>query len=135
ARLDATNHFIDGESERAIRVEVAEGVAIRGKLKIASAYGAETRYVDVEVVEPEEEEESVTVDESLAQPQTTTEPEDSELSTLVESPETVVLALGAVAIFVAAVAAVVINRTVVTLGALAVLAAVLAAMYVLVSES
>jgi hypothetical protein len=137
ADLDAANHFVDGESRRMVRVSVDAPEAVSGKLKVASAYGAETRWVDVNVVEPEEEEQTVEVDESLAEPRPRDPSEDdgSDLGVgaVVASPEAVVLALGVAAVFVAGVAVLVVDSTVVLLGALVVLVAVLAAMYVLVS--
>ena len=137
ADLDAANHFVDGESRRMVRVSVDAPEAVSGKLKVASAYGAETRWVDVNVVEPEEEEQTVEVDESLAEPRPRGPSEDDGsvlgVGAVVASPEAVVLALGVAAVFVAGVAALVVDSTVVLLGALVVLVAVLAAMYVLVS--
>jgi hypothetical protein len=138
ATIDATNHFVDGQSERAVRVHVDGDDPVRGKLKVASAYGAQTRYVDVDVVEPEETEETVTVDESLSKPQPKTVPAesgDSLTDALVDNPEVLVLGLGGVALVVAIVAALVLEEIVVVLGTLAVLAGVLVAMYVLVGDS
>jgi hypothetical protein len=136
ATLEATNHFVDGQSERPVRVHVNGDGPVRGKIKVASAYGAQTRYVDVDVVEAEEPEETVTVDESLSQPQPTrrpTDPDDSLTATLAENPEVLVLALGGLALVAALIAALVLQNTLVVLGALAVLAGVLVALYVLVS--
>jgi hypothetical protein len=138
ASLDASNHFIDGETQRAAHVSVNGSGPVTGKLKIASAYGAQTRYVDVRITEPEETESTVEVDESLSKPQPTTTDIGSsgESGTgLLDSPELVVLVLGALALLVAVVAAVVIDQMVVLLGALVVLAGVLAALFVLRSDS
>jgi len=137
ATIDAGNHFVDGESERVVRVHVNGSAPVRGKLKVASAYGAETRYVDVTLVEPEDDgDDTVEIDESLSRPSSTeAEPGGGPLSALVESPEVVVLALGAVALTVAAVAALVFDDGVVLLGSLAVVGAVLVAMYILVTSS
>ncbi|MFB6150593.1 MAG: hypothetical protein ABEJ40_02180 [Haloarculaceae archaeon] len=136
ATIDAANHFVDGESERAVRVRVDGDAPVRGRLKVVSAHGAQTRYVDVTVVESEEEEESVEVDESLAQPrsQPATE-EPSALVRVAENPELLVLGLGVVALAVAAVASLVMDNVFVLAGALAVLVGVLVAMYFLVAGS
>lgn len=135
ASLDASNHFIDGHAERAVRVHVDGEGAVHGKLKIVSAYGAQTRYVDVTVTEPEEASGSVEVDESLAEPQPDPQPaESASVVPPVENPELAVMGLGALALVVAAVAALVVESSIVVLGALVVLAGVLGALYVLVVE-
>lgn len=137
AAIDAANHFVDGESRRAVRVTVNGATAVDGKLKVASAYGAQTRYVDVHVIEPEEDEQTVEVDESLSRPQPRDRPAQdqsgSALAALAENPELVVLVLGVLAVGVAAAAALVVDSTLVLAGALVVLLGVLVAMYVLVS--
>jgi len=67
ARLDAGNHYVAGDSNREVRVHVSpSGEPVRGKLKVVTAYGAETRYVDVSV-EPERKG-SVDVDPELSRP-------------------------------------------------------------------
>jgi len=136
ATVDAANHYIDGESERAVRVAVDGDVPARGRLKVVSAYGAETRYVDLSITEPEEEDEPVEVDESLAEPATLDpEPQQSApLAPVAENPEIVAFALGVLALVVALAAALLIQNVVVLVGALVVLAAVLVAMYLLVRE-
>ncbi|MEF8789955.1 MAG: hypothetical protein V5A61_07500 [Haloarculaceae archaeon] len=68
ARLDAGNHYVAGDSSREVRVHVSPGgEPVRGKLKVVTAYGAETRYVDVSV-EPGRTG-SVAVDPELSKPQ------------------------------------------------------------------
>ena len=69
AALEAPNHHVDRESERAVRVTVHSHGSTFGKLKVVTSYGATTRYVDVDLVEPTETDEPVQVDESLSQPQ------------------------------------------------------------------
>ncbi len=132
ARIDASNHYVEGDSERVVRVEVDDaalgGEPIRGKIKVASAYGAETRWVDVTLDEPAQEDDSVRVDESLSTPAPTAP--DDEPSALAR-PEVPVLALGALALFVALVAAVVLGDTLVLVGSLIVLAGVLVALFFL----
>jgi hypothetical protein len=132
ARIDASNHHVQGGAERVVRVEVDESALgsepIRGKIKVASAYGAETRWVDVTLDEPDVTDESVRVDESLSKPKPT-EPAD-EPSALAR-PEMSVLALGAVALLAALLAAVVLEDMLVLVGSLIVLAGVLVALYFL----
>lgn len=133
ATVGAGNHYVEGESERNVRVDVdterLDGEQWLGKLKIVSAYGAETRWVDVAVSEPEPENESVLVDESLAQPQP--EPEEK---TVFDRPELPVLVLGGIALLVAVVTALVLEETVVLLGSLVVLGGVLVALFFLLSD-
>lgn len=67
ARLDAGNHYVAGDSNREVRVYVSPGgEPVRGKLKVVTAYGAETRFVDVSV-EPGRKG-SVAVDPELSKP-------------------------------------------------------------------
>lgn len=132
ASIDASNHYVEGEMARVVRVTVDESALtaepIRGKLKVAAAYGAETRWVDVELAESEEEDDEVTVDESLAKPSPT---EVESEPSLLGRPEVPVVALGAVALAVALIAALVLSETVVLVGALVVLAGVVVALYFL----
>jgi hypothetical protein len=132
ADIEAANHFIDGETQRAVRVHVDghEELPVRGKLKIASAYGAQTRYVDVELTEPEEERNTVQVDESLAEPPSDPDPEPGS-SSVVASPELVVLAFGVLAVLAAGAIAVVVDNTLVVAGAVVVLVGVLVGIYFL----
>jgi len=132
AHLDAANHYVERESERFVRVDVDEDALsaepIRGKIKVASAYGAETRWIDVNLSEPEPETESVRVDESLskpASPQRETEP------SALARPEVPVIVLGGLALVVALAAAVVLQDTLVLVGSLVVLAGVLVALFFL----
>lgn len=132
ARIDAANHYVEGESERFVRVDVDEEALgsqpIRGKIKVASAYGAKTRWIDVSLAEPEDDDGAVAVDESLSTPPTTTEP--TEASPLAR-PEVPVLALGGVALLVALLAALYLQDTLVLVGSLVVLAGVIVALYLL----
>ena len=67
ARLDAGNHYVAGDSNREVRVYVSPGgEPVRGKLKVVTAYGAETRFVDISV-EPGRKR-SVAVDPELSKP-------------------------------------------------------------------
>lgn len=134
AAIDAANHYVEQDSTRVVRVDVNEDALgeepIRGKLKVASAYGAETRWIDVELTEPTPEETPVQVDESLAKPRP--EPERSPSPTLLR-PEVGVIALGFLALVVAlGVALTVGNTPPLLVGALVVLGGVLVALFFLV---
>jgi hypothetical protein len=134
ASIDAGNHYVEADSERRVRVDAntdaLDEESLRGKLKVASGYGAQTRWIDVEMREPDPESESVRVDESLAQPQ----PSDPEPESVVESPEIPVLALAAVALLVAALTAVIIGELLIFLGTLVVLVGVIVGLYFLLQE-
>lgn len=131
AQLDAGNHFVEGETERYVRVDVdpaqLDGDRHRGKLKIATAYGAQTRWIDIEITEPKPETERVQVDESLATPQPTEESGPS----LLDRPAVPVLVLAALALVVAGTAAVVFDDLLIALGALVVLGGVAGAVFFL----
>jgi len=153
ATLEANNHYVEEETSRLVRVTVDEPRDMEGKLKVVTAHGATTRYVDIAIWELDETEETVAVDESLSKPQprsaaggtsgssTTSAPAGSTaagggersapLSVVIERPELLVLGLGGLALAVAAYAVLVLQSTVVTLGALAVLAGVLVAVFLL----
>lgn len=133
AEIDAGNHFIEGDSERFIRVNLdadsaAEGLI--GKLKVASAYGATTRWIDIEVSEPDDEDEGVTVDQSLSRPQQPVQEEPSLLS----RPEIPVLFLAGFALVISAVVAVIIQHQLVLVGSLVVLVGVLLALFFLLRD-
>jgi len=134
ATIDASNHYVEGESERRVRVNVdtnrLDGETVRGKIKVASAYGAETRWIDVDVREPEPEETTVQVDESLSEPQ----PMQSEPDSLVASPGLLVAGLGIVVLGIVGVIAVTLSDPLIAGGALVVLAGVLVALFFLVQD-
>ncbi|MFB6182984.1 MAG: hypothetical protein ABEI96_00375 [Haloarculaceae archaeon] len=133
ASIDASNHYVDAESSRIVTVSVDGDASrpVRGKLKVVSAYGAETRYVDVDVAEPPERREEVEVDESLSEPPPATDAPSEQPSSLLTNPEVLVLALGVVAVAVAAISALVVQSQAVLIGSLVVLGAVLVALYLL----
>lgn len=137
ARLEANNHHVEADSTRSVTVDVVGSPPARGKLKVVTAYGATTRYVDVILEEPPEAADPVAVDESLSKPQPRERPTQSTTASETAldvplGPEVLVLALGGLALLMAVVAALVIDNTVVLLGSLAVLAGVLVAMYLLI---
>jgi hypothetical protein len=133
ASIDASNHYIDGESRRAVRVHVDTAALpdqpVPGKLKLASGYGAHTRWVDVELSPPDDGTSEVEIDESLASPPAPDSGGSG--SSLLARPELPVLGLGVLALAAAAFAAAVLGDTLVVLGALAVLAGVLVALSLL----
>ena len=132
ASLDANNHYVRAESERPIAVTVHGEGEVRGKLKVVTSYGAETRYVDVDVVEPDEPDEPVRVDESLTRPQPK-EPDDdgSSLTDGVGSP---VFALAGLALLVAGGVAVAVPSTVVRVGSAVAVVAVLVGLFLTYSD-
>ncbi|WP_336339593.1 DUF7524 family protein [Haloarcula brevis] len=69
ASLDATNHHVRAETDRLVRVTVHGDGPVRGKLKVVTAYGAQTRYVDVHIPEGGTDNDPVIVDEELSKPQ------------------------------------------------------------------
>ena len=102
AAVDAPNHHVDGNGERLVRVtRIGDGTA-RGKLKVVTAYGATTRYVDLGLTEPVSTDEPVIVGEELSKPQ----PRPTESSPFERRPEILVgvvlllgLTVGTVALF------------------------------------
>lgn len=133
AKLDAGNHYVEGNSERYVRVTVdserVDGDELLGKLKIASAYGSQTRWIDVTVSKPDPEANTVEVDESLATPQPKTD--DQELSI---PPAVPMLALGGLALVLFGVAALLFDGTVVLAGAVVVIGGVLSALFFLLRD-
>ena len=134
ASIDANNHYVESDSNRAVRINVdtdrLPDDGVFGRLKIVSAYGSETRWVDVELTQPNPTKQSVEVDESLSKPP---EPERNSLqSGWGSGAELPVLALGGVALVVAILAAVFIQNTLVTAGAAMVVGGVVVALYMLV---
>jgi hypothetical protein len=122
ARMEATNHYVEGESERVVRVEVADGREedVFGRLKVVSAYGAQTRWVGIDLVTPDDESGRVRVDESLSKPRPEPDPEPG----LRDRPELLVGAFGLLALAIAAGSALVSGSPLVALGALVVFAGV-----------
>ncbi|MFW6017356.1 MAG: DUF7524 family protein [Halapricum sp.] len=137
ASLSANNHHVASESTRRVTIDVSGSGPLRGKLKVVTAYGATTRYVDVVLTEPESDTREVTVDESLSKPQPRSTPPrsgtvGSNALDFPVRPEVSVLALGAIALAIAVIAALVLENTVVLVGSFVVLAGVLVAVYQLV---
>ena len=134
ASLDANNHYVESDDSRAVRIDVdtdrVPDDGVFGRLKIVSAYGSETRWVDVELAQPNPTKQSVEVDESLSKPP---EREPNSIQSGWNSgAELPVLALGGVALVVAILAAVLIQNTLVTAAAAMVVGGVVVALYMLV---
>jgi len=131
AALEAPNHYVEGDAERVVRVEVADPDArpeeLFGRLKVVSAYGAQTRWVDVELHTPETEE-TVEVGESLRRPPPR-EPDDGG----VDRPAVVVGVLGVAALAVAGAGAALLGDPLVVAGALVVFVGVVVALAVVLS--
>ena len=135
ASIPANNHFLDADATRQVDVEVHDGPRpVEGRLKIVTGHGAETDYVTVSVVEPEDREDVVAVDVALAKPPEREDPESDggfELAHASLTENAPVAALGLFALAVAAGSATLSDSLAVLFGALAVLGSVAAAGYML----
>jgi hypothetical protein len=135
ASIPANNHFLDADSTRHVDVEVADGARpVEGRLKIVTGHGAETDYVTVSIVEPEERDATVAVDVALADPPERDDDERDEgariRASLTENAP--IAGLGLFALAVAAGSATLSDSLAVLFGVLAVLASIVAAGYMLV---
>ncbi|WP_227354786.1 DUF7524 family protein [Haladaptatus salinisoli] len=128
ASLAATNHYVEGGTTRYVTVTVHDAPA-SGKLKVATGYGAETAYVDVDITEPDERGDSVRVDESLSKPKRRPADSDTEPSELTKNLP--LLVLGVLALFLVIGVGAVVDGVVAVFGALVVLAGLGAAAYFL----
>ena len=106
AALEATNHHLDADSERRVRVTLTCDGTARGNLKVVTGYGQTTRLADVTITETQVAAEPVEVGEDLTKPKPREEPSltdrlaDSPYALPVAGSAVVVLvALGAAAIF------------------------------------
>lgn len=137
ATLEATNHFVETESVRTVRVNVDGPFPAEGKVKIVTGYGAETTYANVTVREPDSTDDSVVVDETLASPADADEAasDNPSLADSLPTPAaatTPVLALAGVALLVAVLAATLVDAVVAVIGVGVVLVGVVAAAAILV---
>jgi hypothetical protein len=137
ASLGASNRYV-GDAEEVV-VRVADGPRpAEGTLEVVTGYGAETARVAIDVVEPEQAEDAVAVDESMASPPVDgPDPEPTPSATPlpgISRDAVPVLALSGVAVVFAVVAAVISDALAVLLGVLAVLAGVAAAVVLLREE-
>ncbi|WP_209309492.1 DUF7524 family protein [Haloarcula amylovorans] len=132
AALEATNYHVDRDSERRVRVTLDGDGETRGNLKVVTAYGSTTRYVDVRITEPEPDDEPVQVDEDLAKPQPKTR-SNSEFA-LADVSDYQVLAAGGVVLFFAVLAAFLSQNLLVVFLALLVAVGTLVAVYAAASR-
>ena len=128
ASLDANNHYVQADSERPVRVTVHREGDLHGKLKVVTSYGATTRYVDVDLVEPDETERTVQVDESLGKPRPR-EPEGAEGRSLADRVESPVAILAGLALVLAVGVAVAVPTTAVRAGSAVVVLAVVVGLF------
>lgn len=134
AELDAGNHYVEADATRPVRVSVRDGErteTVRGKLKVVTAYGAETHWVDV-IVTPTKKQ-PVDVDPELSKPQARERADKGsglalDRSSLLAALPAVVLSVVAVVFALAAVLTP--GGTDLVLASLAVVAAALAAGYI-----
>ncbi|GAA0251396.1 hypothetical protein ACFFQF_02470 [Haladaptatus pallidirubidus] len=129
ASLGATNHYVKADDTRHVTVTVRDAPA-SGKLKIVTGYGAETAYVDVEIHELDEQQDSIPVDESLSKPQRRHSARTESASSNVVKNLPLIL-LGLFAVVLAFGAGLVVDGGVALFGALVVLAGLGAAAYFL----
>lgn len=100
ARIEASNHYVDTDETRHVEVKTRDRTEwpsdlIRGKLKVVTAHGQETHYVDIEF-DRTPEKEPVEVDPDLSKPR---QQEDTETSPAMRALPVGVL--GAVALILA----------------------------------
>lgn len=111
ATLGSGNQYVDAETAQPVPVRISDGNRpVNGRLKIVTGYGTETAYVTIRVVEPTDDDDQVQVAESLANPQ----PDDPD--PLIEPDHIPVIALGAIALLIAALAVFAVNGTMVIVG-------------------
>ncbi|WP_135534503.1 DUF7524 family protein [Halostella pelagica] len=139
ATLEATNHFVETETVRRVALDVVDGaLPASGKLKIVTGYGAETAYVDVTAREAENSVDAVDIDETLAEPGGTADTDvdrQTDARSLLPTPlakSAPVVALAGVALFVALLAATVVDAMFALFGLAVVLVGVFAAGAILV---
>lgn len=66
--LETGNHFLPREETYRLPVQIQEGRRpVRGKLTVSIGYGAESRFIELRVVEPDDDDQ-VQVGETLAEP-------------------------------------------------------------------
>jgi len=103
AAIDAPNHHLKRDSERRVRVTLTADGTARGNLKVVTAYGATTRYIDLIVTEPTQTVETVEVGEELSKPKprddASTTPDVSTLALVAGGLMVLALAIGTAAVF------------------------------------
>ncbi len=131
ASVEAPNHYLDADDLRVLTVDLDEDrpETFHGKLRLVTGYGTETTYIDVSIEQPVEAEESVIVDERLAEPAAP----DSEGSELLEIGDGSwpVLVLAAMALLIAVGAILLASDASILIGVLAVALGVGIALFVI----
>jgi hypothetical protein len=126
--VDAGNRHVPGNGERRVRIDVdidaLNEESAFGTLELSTSYGAEQHQIDVEIKDPAVTRTTVDVDDTLAEPPRTG-------ATVFDRPELVVLALGLLAVVLAAITAAVVDDILVVAGVGVVLTGVLLALALL----
>ncbi|RBI60939.1 hypothetical protein DMJ13_14450 [halophilic archaeon] len=129
AELEASNHYVEEGSTRSVGVELHGGLPASGRLKVVTGYGAESAYVDVNVVEPDERSDAIPVDDDLTTPRRPTTERDDDPGELRRNLPLV--ALGVAALALAATAGLLVDGLAALFGTLVVLVGVGVAAYFL----
>jgi len=134
ATVADNNYYVEAESTCEIPVSVHDHREAFGKIKVVVGYGATTRWVDVELSEPDQggpvevgEELAVSGGEDDGTVSTDLDESAGSAGLLADQPVLPVVGLGVLAVALAVGAAAVLESTVVTVGAGVVVLAVLAA--------
>lgn len=126
---NGNNYFVEAGKSRTVPVSVGPGHRpVTGRVKVVTGYGAETKYVDISVVDEVDPPRSVAVDERLSVKQPRTESTSSPVIT----GTTAVGALVLLAIGLAIAAMLIAGSAAVFLGAAVVVLAVAFALYLLI---
>lgn len=140
AGVATTNHYLEAGSRRVIHVDVdpdRPDEPVRGKLKLVVGHGSGSTYVTVVVEPPPEREETVVVDESLADPPerdpepTATERAARTVDSALEGGVLPAVAIAAIAAIVAVAVGVTVRTPAVIVGVVLVLVAVVVAIALL----
>ena len=125
---NGNNYFVEAGKSRSVQVSVGPGHRpITGRVKVVTGYGAETKYVDVSVIDEVDQPRSVAVDERLSVKQPRPEATQSPVFTGTAA----VVGLVLIAIGLAIAAMLIAGSAAVFLGASVVVLAVAFAIYLL----
>lgn len=128
---DGNNHFVEAEKSVLVPVTVEDGRRpVTGRMKLVTGYGAETRYVEVSVIEEEEPDTGVRVDESLGVKRA---PEPAPTSPGISVGTVALVALALLALVLAGGVALLAGGPAVAVGAAVVLLAVIVALYLVLT--
>ncbi|MWG36848.1 DUF7524 family protein [Halomarina oriensis] len=134
ATLEEGHHYVEKGDTQVVRVTVADGATGRGVLEVTTAHGGTTEEVSVELgAAPEKP--PVEIDESLADPATRTEERPLDTDEVLTAELVPALALGGVAILLAASTLLTGGTVAIVLGVLAAVSALGAAAYVYSNRS